>query len=114
MVNDALEHVGEICLGIEAVQARCADQAIHRGRTFATGVGAGKQIVSSPETDAARCSPGDQVVDFRTSGAAVVDERRLAFWAHIARVAVERRNVAHEARQSGVGAALGHLVARGR
>lgn len=36
MISDAFEHVGKICLGIEAVQARRADQAIHRGCAFAT------------------------------------------------------------------------------
>ncbi len=36
MVSNALKHIGEIRLGIEAVQACRADQAIHRGGTFAT------------------------------------------------------------------------------
>ncbi|KVW85404.1 hypothetical protein WK99_18770 [Burkholderia ubonensis] len=49
MVSDALEHVGEIRLGIEAIQACRADQAIHRGGTFATGVGAGEQVIPSAE-----------------------------------------------------------------
>ncbi len=78
MVSNALEHVGEIRLGIEAIQACRADQAIHRGGTFATEVGAGEQVIPSAEGDAAQCSLGDQVVDFRTPVAAVVDERRPA------------------------------------
>ncbi|PZW90426.1 hypothetical protein DFS13_13925 [Burkholderia sp. 28_3] len=78
MVSDALENIGEICLGIEAVQARRADQAIHRGSTFVTGVGAGEQVIPSAEGDAAQHSLGDQVVDFRAPVAAVVNERRPA------------------------------------
>lgn len=47
MVSDALKNIGEIRLGIEAIQACRADQAIHRGGTFATGVGAGEQVIPS-------------------------------------------------------------------
>ncbi|KVK83299.1 hypothetical protein WS91_06905 [Burkholderia sp. MSMB1498] len=49
MVSDMLEYVGEIRLRIEAVQARGADQAIHRGGPFTTGVGAGEQVVAPPD-----------------------------------------------------------------
>lgn len=45
VISDALEFVGEICLEIEAVQAYRADQAIHRGGTFTTGVGADEQVI---------------------------------------------------------------------
>ncbi|KVL13680.1 hypothetical protein WS95_04005 [Burkholderia sp. MSMB1826] len=59
MDRNALEHVGEIHLGIKAVQARRANPAIHRGGTFATGVGAGEQVILSAEGDTAQCSLGD-------------------------------------------------------
>lgn len=78
MVGDALEHVGEIRLGIKAVQACCAKQAVHHGGTFATGVGADDQLVPPSESHASVCSLGDQIVDIRTPIAAVVDERRAA------------------------------------
>lgn len=78
MVGNVGKHVGEVCLEIEAVQARVADQAIHCSRAFAASVGAGEQVIPSDESDSVQCSLSDQVVDFRTPVAAVVDERRPA------------------------------------
>jgi hypothetical protein len=65
-------------LGIEAVQACRADQALHRGGTFAIGIGAGEQAIPSAEGDAAQRWPGDPIIDFRVPVPGVVDERRLA------------------------------------
>lgn len=45
MVGDVVELVGVVRLGIETVQARRADQAIHRGHEFAASVGANEQAI---------------------------------------------------------------------
>ncbi len=75
-LSNALEHIGEIRLRIEAVQARRADKAIYRGDTFAAGVGADEQVIPSGEGDAAQRSLGYQVINRRAPVAAVVEERR--------------------------------------
>lgn len=76
MVGNAVKHVGEVRLGIEAVQARRADQAIHRSCAFAASVGAGEQVVAPPNRDATQRSFSNQVVDLCAPVAAVVDQRR--------------------------------------
>jgi hypothetical protein len=45
MVGDALQHLAQVGLGIEAVQLGGSEQAIESRGSFPTGVGAGEQVI---------------------------------------------------------------------
>ena len=51
MVGNAVENVGELSLGIDAVEPGGLDQRVHGGGSTAAGVGAGEEIVLAAEGD---------------------------------------------------------------
>lgn len=82
VIRNTFDGVVQIGLGIEAVQACCADQAIHRSGTFSARVRANEQVIATAQRDTSQRSLRDQVVDFRTPIATVEDERRQRFSAY--------------------------------
>ena len=54
MLGDALDHVPQVGLRIEAVELGRADQGIHRGRALPAGIRAAEQVIIRPERDRAQ------------------------------------------------------------
>ena len=73
MIGDAAEHVGEPGLGIEPVELRRGDQAIHGGSPFAATIAAGEEPGAASEGNAAQHALSSIV---RQADAAVVESRR--------------------------------------
>ena len=67
MLGDALQHVAQPSLGVDAIELGRANQAIHRGRALAAAVGAGKQEVAPAVCNAAQRPLGRRVVDLDTA-----------------------------------------------
>jgi len=57
MIRDLGQDGAEIELGVEAVQLRRTDEAVHGGGTFATAVGTGEQVVLASESDSPDIPP---------------------------------------------------------
>ena len=90
MVGDALEHVAQVRLGIEAVELGRLHQAVDRRGALAARVGAGEQVVLAAEGDAAQRALGGVVVDLDAAVVAIAGQRRPA----LRRVADRLRQVA--------------------
>ena len=54
VLGDALEHVAQVGLEVEAVELRGAEQGVDRGGALAAVVGAGEQPVLATERDGAQ------------------------------------------------------------
>ena len=64
MVGNALQHLAQIRLRVQAVQFRRADQAIDGGTPFAAGIRTREQIVLPAQSDSPQGTFGGVVVDF--------------------------------------------------
>jgi len=53
MVGDAGEHFAHVALRIEAVQFRCADQAVEGGGALTARIGTCKKVVLASQSDGA-------------------------------------------------------------
>ena|GEM_PF-5123115 len=75
VVGNAREHIAQVGFGIDAVKFGGADQAVNCGCTFATGVGAGEQVVLAAQ---GHCAQGS----FRRVGSGhLVDRHDLTGYA---------------------------------
>src|SRR5438093_12468479 len=64
----------EVGFWIDPVQFRSSNQAIHRGGTFASGVGSGKQKVLPAQGDTTQSTFGRVVVDFQVAIGAIPEQ----------------------------------------
>lgn len=62
--GDLREGVGEVSVGVNAVQFRGLQDRVHRGGTLAAGMAAGEEPVASSQGYAPDCVFGDVVVGF--------------------------------------------------
>ena len=74
VVGNPGEHVAEVGFWIDPVQFRSSNQAIHRGGTFASGVGSGKQKVLPAQGDTTQSTFGRVVVDFQVAIGAIPEQ----------------------------------------
>ena len=63
MIADVLDDVAQVRLGIQTVEFSCADQAVDRGGTLASGVGTAEKEVLAPESDRTQRPLGGVVVN---------------------------------------------------
>ena len=68
-------HLPQVCLRVDAVYARRADQPIHRSSTFATAVSAEEQEVLPAEATTAQGVFGDVVINLCNAVVAIIDQR---------------------------------------
>jgi hypothetical protein len=67
MVWDLGQDSAQVELGVEAIQLRRSDQAVHGGGTVAAAVGTCKQVVLSPKSDSPQCPFGRAIVYLQQS-----------------------------------------------
>ena len=77
MLGDAFEHMPQIQVRVDVIETRGGDQRVDVGRPLAAGVGAGEQIVASPEDQRPNRALGG-VVDLDAAIVAIAGQRHPA------------------------------------
>lgn len=73
MVGDALEHVVQICLRIQALEFSRLDQVVNDCRPLASSVGPGERRIASVDCDRTHGAFGSRAID---AGAVIAQDKR--------------------------------------
>ena len=67
MAGDLRQNVREVSFRVEVVQFCCSNQAVHRSRTFTTGIRSLEEIIFPAERHSTQRTLGGIVIDFQTA-----------------------------------------------